>query len=96
MIKYLKCESKARAMGISRETYVSFVESMGYNYSLDTHNVDAYGFIEREVEGIKEYALVVDTEATYYIGLPQVHKDRLVTEEDMIIDGWVFDIPVEE
>jgi hypothetical protein len=92
MIKYLKCESKARAMGISRETYVSFVESMGYTYSNSTHSDSAYGYIEKvsiidDIE-VKEYALVVDDSQPYYNNLPDVLKGRLIEREVLESEGW--------
>ena len=95
MTKYLICESKARAMGISRETYVAYVESQGYTYSNDTHSDDAYGLIEKvtEIEG-KEYALVVDDTKPYYTNIPEILKGRLLTDVDMVADGW--DIPITE
>lgn len=96
MIKYLICNSKARAMGISRETYVAFVESQGYTYSNATHSDDAYGIIEKiTIETIdnvdvetKLYALVVDDTMPYYNSLPEVHISRLVEREELELDGW--------
>ena len=99
MIKYLICESKARAMGISREVYVAFVESQGYTYSNNTHSDDSYGFIEKtaivdgEIIGLGIYALVVDDTAPYYTNLPETpFKSQLKSAEEMVTDGW--DIPI--
>lgn len=88
--KYLICSSKARALGISRETYVAFVESQGYTYSNATHADDSYGYISH-ADG--RYALVVDINTPYYANFPDILKSRLVDRETMKLDGW---FPVEE
>ena len=86
MTKYLICESKARAMGISRETYIDFVESRGISYNTSEQPIDAYDIICHPTDD--RCLLAVDDSTQYYGNLPDIHKSRLTTREAVILEGW--------
>jgi hypothetical protein len=82
MAQYLKNYPKSRLLGIAHEQYVADCE----NY--DTNNITKYKseLIKHPIND--EFSLKIE-DAT---NLPEIFLSRLVSQEQMQIDGW-FDYP---